>query len=393
MPVMSTSRAIAPLARDEAPDSQRALAAVSFFVAARAAGLVLLFAAASLQGREALGILTRWDAQWYAGIAENGYGLTKIHPDGRLLSDYAFFPLYPLLESVVSRLTRLAYADSGLLITLVAAPVAAYGIYRLVSLVAGSGVAFLTVALWGVLPISIVQTMAYTESLFTALAAWSLYHVQRGSWTLAGLLAGAAALARPTGVAVALAVCVAAGLEVRARWKRQNEGSPRLSGMNAPVVGVALAAVGSGTYLAWVATQTGSLTGYFDVTAGWENTFDGGLAFVGWIFSYLFSPAFPVGIVLILLVVGVVLLFVRIVRDRFPVPLVVYTGAMLVLSLGTSGYFGSKPRYLLPAFVLLVPVAGWLARRGPVLQAGVLVGATTISLIYGTYWLLGTGPP
>ena len=67
-------------------------------------------------------------------------------------------------------------------------------------------------ALWAVLPHSLVLTMAYTEPLLTAFAAWALYALLRGRWGWAGGLAVLAGLTRPTGIAVAAAVvgCAAA---------------------------------------------------------------------------------------------------------------------------------------------------------------------------------------
>jgi hypothetical protein len=58
-------------------------------------------------------------------------------------------------------------------------------------------------------------------------------------------------------------------------------------------------------------------------------------------------------------------------RDGLPLPLLVYSVVIVVLAFVTSGYFGSKPRYLLPAFPLLLPIAGWLAGRRMAWQAGI----------------------
>lgn len=392
MMAMSPSRAVTQWA-SPLTTSAVAARAVAFFIAVRAVGLAALFAVATLQGREALQILTKWDAQWYAGIAQNGYGFIKAHPDGRLLSDYAFFPLYPVAERAVARITGLGYAEAGLLISWVAAPIAAYGIYKVVSHYTGSRTAIFTVVLWGLLPVSIVQTMAYTESLFTALAAWSLYFVQRGSWLLAGTLAASAALTRPTGVAVVLALAAAAVLDARVHWRLRATDKRATSRMTAAAVGTAIALIGLSAYPVWVALQLSSPLGYFEVTSGWENTFDGGLTFFKWVLSYFASAEFAVGILLVFATVAVFLLFIHIIRHKYPLPLVVYTGAMLILSFGTSGYFGSKPRYLIPAFVLLVPVAAWLGRSRLAVQVAFVSGATLISVAYGAYWLLGPGPP
>ena len=45
-----------------------------------------------------------------------------------------------------------------------------------------------------------------------------------------------------------------------------------------------------------------------------------------------------------------------------------YSATLVVLALTTSGYFGSKPRYLLPAFGLLLPLAVRLARVRPAVR-------------------------
>ena len=66
---------------------------------------------------------------------------------------------------------------------------------------------------------------------------------------------------------------------------------------------------------------------------------------------------------------------------------------LLALALTTSGYFGSKPRYLLPAFPLLLPVALRLSRLRLRTAAGVLGVLAAGSAAYGAAWLLGPGPP
>ena len=102
--------------------------------------------------------------------------------------------------------------------------------------------------------------------------------------------------------------------------------------------------------------------GYLDVQAGWGNGFDGGLAFARFIAGRFAGPAFPAGLGLLVGVAALVWLYVRCVRQRQPLPLLVYGGVVLVLALAAKGYFGSKPRLLIPAFPLLLPLA---TRPGP----------------------------
>ncbi len=78
----------------------------------------------------------------------------------------------------------------------------------------------LLVVLWAAIPVGIVLSMAYSESLFTALAAWSLYSVVTRHWIWAGLLASCAGTTRPVGLAVVAAVLIpAAVVLLRHRWQ------------------------------------------------------------------------------------------------------------------------------------------------------------------------------
>lgn len=92
----------------------------------------------------------------------------------------------------------------------VASLAAAWGIFAVADHVYGRRAGVCAVLVWAVLPVGIVQSMAYSESLFTALAAWSLYAVLTGHWLTAGLLASLAGLTRPVGAAVVAAVWVTA---------------------------------------------------------------------------------------------------------------------------------------------------------------------------------------
>lgn len=369
-----------------------AVLAMSLFLAVRALVALTVGVVAGAQGQSALRLYTKWDAQWYAGIAANGYGFVRQHVDGRLLADYAFFPLYPAAERVVSALTGMAYPVAGVLLSVLASVVAAGGIFAVADRVLGARAAVLAVVLWAVLPVAVVQTMAYSESLFTALAAWCLYAVLSDRWLLAAFLACGAGLTRPLGVAVVLAVVVPAVISrdnapdsIRARGVR------RL--LDRRIAAVLIAPLGLLCYLGWVAYETGDLEGYFAVTQGWGNGFDGGHAFGVWIVGHLVGTTPLVGLAILVGLAALFGLLVLCVRQRLPLPVLVYTVALVALALTTSGYFGSKPRYLLPAFPLLFPVARWLAGRPGWLSMIGLAAAAVGSAAYASVWLLGPVPP
>ncbi|MYW69622.1 hypothetical protein GTY65_36990 [Streptomyces sp. SID8379] len=372
--------------RQEGPTPRRAAPALLGYAGVRALGLLALALWSAAEGKSWLTLLTaRWDSLWYTRVAEHGYGWSVTLPDGSVHSNLAFFPLLPWLERLVSELTPLSYGQAGMVVSWLASLAAAWGIFAVGDHLYGRRTGITLAVLWGALPVGIVASMAYSEALFTALAAWGLYATLRRHWVTAGLLASLAGLTRPVGAAVVAAVWVAAALWVR----RERRAGWRL------VAGVVLAPAGAAAYVLWVGHRTGDLLlGYLDVQGQWGNGFDGGVAFARFVADKFTSlPGALAGTGLIVGVALVIWLYVIGVRQRQPVPLLVYTGIVLALALCSSGYFGSKPRLMLPAFPLLLPLAVALARWRISRSVWVVGGLALISAGYGAFWLNGSGPP
>ncbi|MFF4506104.1 hypothetical protein [Streptomyces sp. NPDC001401] len=400
---------------------RRAAPALLGYAAVRALGLLALALWSAARGKSAYTLLTaRWDALWYARVADLGYGYEVRLPNGDVHSNLAFFPLLPWLERGLAAVTPLSYADAGFVVSLLASLAAAWGIFAVAEHVYGRRVGVCAVLLWAVLPVGIVQSMAYSESLFTALAAWSLYAVLTGRWLTAGALAALAGLTRPVGLAVVAAVW-AAGI---ASFVRERSAADARAGERAPAppgdgstqrvgtsggapdtprapaavrraLAMLLAPLGAAGYVLWVGHHTGrGPLGYLDVQAGWRNGFDGGLAFARFVADKFTSlPGALAGVGLIAGVGLVVRLYVVCVRQRQPLPLLVYAGVVTALALCASSYFGSKPRLLLPAFPLLLPLALTLSRLRTSRSALVVGGVAVASAVYGAFWLNGSGPP
>ncbi|GHB53510.1 membrane protein [Streptomyces viridiviolaceus] len=397
---------------------RRAAPALLGYAAVRALGLLALALWSAARDKSAYTLLTaRWDSLWYTRVAELGYGYEVRLPNGDVHSDLAFFPLLPWLERLGAAVSPLSHADAGFVVSLSASLAAAWGIFAVAEhvydqkekdaqrglgrVVVGDGRAGVcAVLLWAVLPVGIVQSMAYSESLFTALAAWSLYAVLTGRWVTAGALAALAGLTRPVGLAVTAAVWAAA---IVAFVRSRSTVGP--SGAHGPerapsdgarrVIGMLLAPLGAAGYVLWVGHRTGrGPLGYLDVQAGWRNGFDGGVAFARFVAEKFTSfPSVLAGVGLVVGVGLLVLLYVVCVRQRQPLPLLVYAGVVTVLALCASSYFGSKPRLLLPAFPLLLPLALALARLRTPRSALVVGGVAVASAVYGAFWLNGSGPP
>ncbi|WP_438488726.1 hypothetical protein [Streptomyces sp. S186] len=374
---------------------RRAVPGLAAYAAIRLLGLIVLMAWSAANGKNWHTLLTaRWDSLWYTRVAEQGYGYTVQLPNGDVHSDLAFFPLLPWLERGLSALTPLSAADAGMAVAWTAAPAAAAALYATGERLHGRRAGVLLTALWAALPVGIVQSMAYSESLFTALAAWGVYCVLTGRWIWAGALAALAGLTRPVGAAVVAAVWISAAVTVANERAGGVRARALLRGRHRRMLlGVALAPLGWCAYVLWVGARRGSLTGYLDVQAGWHNGFDGGLAFAAFIWHQLTGPAFVAGLALPAGVALVVWLYVHGVRKGQPLPLAVYGGTVLLIALTAKGYFGSKPRLMLPAFPLLLPLAAGLARWRPA-RSWLVIGVVAAgSAVYGAFWLNGSGPP
>ncbi|MEU7037317.1 glycosyltransferase family 39 protein [Streptomyces sp. NPDC046237] len=359
----------------------RAAPALGLFAAARLTGMLVLAVWAWHLGRSPRALLaTSWDSDWYTRIAAHGYGHTLHWPDGVVQSDLAFFPLYPALVRAVTTVLPVEGGTAGLLLSWLSAGVAAWGIYLIGERLHGRPTAVLLVLLWGLLPHSIVLSMAYTEPLMTALSAWSLYALLTGRWLWAGALAAVAGLSRPNGVAIAAAVLVAAAYEL---WRGRGRADPRVW------AGAVLAPVGWLSYLLWVGARRGDLLGgYFAVQDGWTSRFDFGRGALRFVLEMLRGPTqFGFGMALLITGAGVLLFALLALVERPPLPVLVYTAVLVVITVGGSGFFESKPRFLLPAFPLLVPLAQALTKARPRAAIVVIAALAGLSFSFGAYAL------
>ncbi|MEU0740683.1 hypothetical protein [Streptomyces sp. NPDC006134] len=372
-----------------------ACAALALFAATRLGGAVVLAVASRAAGKEPLTLLGRtWDSRWYLGIAADGYGRTLRFGDDVVQSDLAFFPLYPALVRAVGTVLPVDGMTAGLLVSWLAAAVAACGLYALGARLHGRAVGTALVVVWGLLPHSVVLSMAYTEPVLTACAAWSLHAVLTGRWVWAGALACLAGLARPNGIAVAAAVVTAAAVEL---WRGRRRPARAARRLHRLWTGAALAPLGWTAYLLWVGHRTGDpLGGYFAVQRGWGSRFDFGQDAVGSV-RHLVLRGDRLDVAMSLLAVAAAaLLYVLLLLDRAPLPLLVHSGVLLLIALGGAGFFASKPRFLLPAFPLLLPLAQALVRtaRARPWHATAVVGALAgLSYAYGAYLLILTDTP
>lgn len=386
-PTVPASRRPPSPPRDGLPERVRgtlrhAAPALLGYLAVRLVGLAVLARWTHLKGHGVWPELAAsWDSRWYLGIAEHGYGpVDSASGDPRSM---AFFPLYPALVKALAAVTPGSRASVGLVLAVVCSLVAAWGIFAVGDRLHGRRVGTVLAVLWGSLPVAVVQWMGYTESLFTALAAWGLYAALDGRWAWAAGLSVAAGLTRPTGVAVAAAVMVAALLAAR-RGSR-------------PALAAALVApLGWLGYVGWVGWRLGRWDGYFAVQRLWGNEWDGGEVTRLALRTHLVynqDPQFFLAVVSVVLVVSAGL-YLLCLADRQPLPLLVFAGVLLLVVLGSGGVYFPRARFLLPAFPLLLPLALAITHaRRHVAALALTTAALSSAWLGGHMLLVWYGPP
>jgi hypothetical protein len=313
--------------------------------------------------------LIRWmrssDGGHYRAIAAHGYA----YPPGQLAhaSVFAWFPGYPAAIDALAWLPWVTIVAAGLIVTAVAGLAAAWGLTTLgLKLTGDPRISLLLTAVWAVAPSSVVLTMVYAEALFCALAVWAMVALVSRRWLTAGVLTLAAGTVRSTAVAligaVGLAAAIAVVTAIRARqpfaaWWR-------------PVAAALLAPLGLLGYLGYVSIATHRLDGWFWVERHTcHMVFDWGASTLRVIKGVALGQPSVAEVLAVGAIVAAVLL------------LHLYTAVVVIMAFTTSAnWISSKPRFVLPAMLLALPVARLLAPlRTSVLVplVGVLAVATT----------------
>ncbi|MEV6601841.1 hypothetical protein AB0M36_34035 [Actinoplanes sp. NPDC051346] len=319
-----------------------------------------------------------WDGGWFVRAAA-GYprGYTYA-ADGTLEgNELAFFPLYPMLIRGLSHL-GLNPGTAALSVSWLASIAAAVALHLLGTSLYGRRGGWALVAICCTAPMSVVLSMAYSESLFLALVAGMLVAAHRKVWWAAGLLGLGCALTRPTGAAAAVALAVAAVVAVRHDPARK--WPPLLA------AGVALAGVPA--FLGWVGWRVGDADAWFRIqTAGWGTSFDFGSSTLGFLTATLTvgDGWVPMSVALILLVAAAAA--AAALAGRPWLPLTVYGVVAMVLVYGQAGYYHSKPRLLLPVLLTLLPAAAAAARARPRVAMCAIAAWAAFGLWYGAYLL------
>lgn len=140
-----------------------------------------------------LGYWANWDGAWYAEMATEGYG-------ERAPASTAFFPLYPMLVKLGTVLGG-GPALWGVLISLVSTLLALFFVYRIAEKLHGVRAARAATLCLAFFPTAFFLNAVYTEALFLALTAGTVWAaLVRRDFLVAGLFGALAAATRNVGV-------------------------------------------------------------------------------------------------------------------------------------------------------------------------------------------------
>lgn len=202
------------------------------------------------------GLWARWDSGYYLGIARSGYSAIP--------NSYGFFPLYPSLIAILSRVFRVSLATSGLIISSISYLGAAILIYLIaLRMKADQAYAFRSVVFLLVFPSAFFFIAIYAESLTLVLSLLAVYFIflPKPKYAISGSFSGLSALVRPTGFLV-----YSVALVKMFTQKRYHKKS-----VLAASIGLMLSFLGIAFYVLFVYSQTGSWFEILESTAAWQR--------------------------------------------------------------------------------------------------------------------------
>jgi hypothetical protein len=287
----------------------------------------------------------RWDALWYVGIATHGYWTTAA---------LAFFPLYPLTIAGLQWLTGIGAPAAGVVSSNLALVGAAGALWLAVRDEFSRPVADRAVTWLLMFPTGFYLSAAYTESLFllTTVAAFLL--ARRGHLWAAGVAGALAALTRNAGVLTAIPILWAYG--ARYGWRRPDGGWNwrrwDLLSAGVPVLGI-------GLYMGWQAIIFHSPVAFLSAEAFWGRHVTWpwvgiAAALTNVINGSALQPTTVLSMIDLLFAMAFFALWWVGLRQRMPVPWLIYWALMWVVDVSAPDLTGQSPLLSMSRLVLVI---------------------------------------
>jgi len=311
-----------------------------------------------------------WDGAWFLRIVHHGYPAHLPMVAGHVAANpSAFFPLFPLVVWVVS-LTGLSPGAVALVLSAATGATAVYGVGLLARRLGGDDAGRRAALLFAVFPGTFAFSFAYSEGIVITCVSLGLVALLDRRWALAGLLGAVATASSPVALAfvVSCAWCGIHEVVTRRRWQA----------LLAPL----LAPLGFVAFMTYLAVHTGQLSAWrLTERGGWKSypSLEYPFRIVG---RFLGNPIAPTltGQILVVGTVAAVVGVVLMVRERQPVPVLLY-GICALGAAAISQPVGLRPRFLMLAFPVIIALGTryrgrihqWLVAASAVLLVGFTV--------------------
>ncbi len=313
------------------------------------------------------------DVPHYLNIAENGYV-----SEGEDVKDIVFYPLYPLLISILTFITKNAFV-SGTIISNICLGFSACFLYRLTRKELNEEKALDGVVAYILYPFGIFLISVFTESLFIMLSLMCLFFTKEKKWGIAGICGFLATLSKSQGIALFVPMIYEIILDIKANHKF---GFTYLSALLVPF--------GTGCYLLINKIVQGDYFSFIahEEAAPWYNK-------ANWISANLtqqYNMALDYeGLSLIIYWVQIFLFFACMLflfyglHKKISPSIIAYGGAYLFLSY-MHGWLISGPRYVMscvPLYIIYASIDNKYAKRAIMVACAVLMIGYTIASFKG----------
>lgn len=406
MPIVAVSAAPAAAGSARKPLSRQVIGlAALMWLATRIAYLAITYFPVNHLGANLetagnrLALWSRFDANWYITIAQNGY-------ESR--ASFAFYPLYPILIHGLDFLVGPSHSlQAAMLLSNVGSLLAFIGLGLLATHDAGDDAAAAPRAIraMAVYPFAFFMFAPYTEGLFLGFAVFSVLCARRGSWKWAAFWAFLAGATRPTGAVLIPALFWEFGAQ-QGWWRREYWRSGRwrnllrLKPISDFILVMGSAPLAIGLFMFYSAQRTGNpLAPLYAQNIAWGRTSQPIWQTLVEVLRGLASA--PIGgrvQALILIDLGAVALCAVITLlaiRRIPFAYVIYVAGLLYISTATPiltspSIIDSAARYMLAAFPVWLILGRWFAKR-PWLDMAVVFIGVSLQIIFALLFMSGFG--
>lgn len=324
-----------------------------------------------------------FDGEHYIQIARLGYQPLE----------YFFFPIYPLMISLVNWVVGYnlsSFVSIGIVFSVILSFFSLHYLYKLARLDHDIETSRWIIISLLIFPTSFYFQLVYTESLFLFLCVTSFYFARRSKWAIAGILGAIASATRLIGVVMFAALL----FEWFIQWRETKR--PNFKGL----LSISLIPTGLFLYMIFLFFATSDpLAFYHNVSIFGEQRSDHMVLLPQVFYRYVFriipslSDYWPMTITIFLeLATGVSFLLLSVVsffkqRGSYAIFLI---GGYLIPSL--SGSFSSFPRYAIVLFPAFMIIGKYLSNSSKAVKIALVTTFTILLSIFSImfsrgYWI------